>query len=174
VTFEVAIGVGEINMPSHTTASAQNDALPTRESVLRYLVEIRVAPPEGPATEVLRVISELSPPDLRVECAAGRMSLGRRTLLRRLRAAGLPVPREWIGLARALRAHRVILRGGTLKDAALAGGYSDQFVMSQAIHRITGLRPSGMDTVGWTELVDRWASRQRARGSLCPRPSRSS
>lgn len=47
--------------------------------------------------------------------------------------------------------------------------------MSNAIHRITGLRPSQLRSVNWEALLDVWINRQRERGALAgsrtPEPS---
>ena len=142
------------------------DRFPTRDGVLRYLIDHDVVPAAGPATDVLRAISALPVEDLRVQLLADRLGVGRRTLVRRLRSSGLPAPHAWIVLARTLHAHRVILRGGTLKEAAMTAGFPDQFTMSNAIHRISRFRPSEMDSVRWQQLVEVWIARQRARGTL--------
>ena len=142
------------------------DAVPTRENVLLYLIERGVVSPEGEAMDLLRGIARLQAHDLDVVRAAEEFSISRRTLSRRFRVAHLPPPKQWLTLARALHAHRVILRGGCPKQAALTAGYADQFTMSNSIFRISGLRPSAMRTVNWRELVDAWIERQQSRGAL--------
>ncbi len=142
------------------------DVVPTRENVLLYLIERGAVPPDGQATDLLRAFAQLRAPDLDVARAAEQLEISRRTLSRRFRAALLPAPKQWLALARALHAHRVILRGGCLKDAAITAGYADQFTMSNSIFRITGLRPSMMRAIGWRRFVDIWIERQQDRGTL--------
>lgn len=144
---------------------------PTREGVLLHLVDRGVIKPSGPAADILSAISGLRPERLGVDEAAEELGVSRRKLGRVLQDAGLPPARHWVGLARALRAHRVILRGGTLRDAAVAAGYHDQFTMSNALHRSTGFRPSMLPAVSWPRLVDSWIARQRSRGALVDRSS---
>jgi AraC-like DNA-binding protein len=146
--------------------AAEADDVPTRMNVLLYLIERGAVSREGEATKLLRAFAQLQAPDLDVARAAEQLEISRRTLSRRFRAALLPTPKQWLALARALHAHRVILRGGCLKHAAITAGYADQFTMSNAIFRITGLRPSAMRTIGWRRLVDIWLERQQDRGTL--------
>jgi hypothetical protein len=70
-----------------------------------------------------------------------------------------------------MRAHRRIVGGGPLRYAALAGGYPDQFSMSNSINRIMGIRPSQLRNVAWDALVDVWVARQRERGALTDAPT---
>lgn len=132
---------------------------------MRYLVERGVIPASGPAADVLRVIAGLPPERLNVSETAKELGLSRRTIGRVLQNAALPPARDWVGLTRALRAHRTILRGGTLPDAALAAGYHDQFTLSNALHHSTGFRPSMLPAVSWPILVEAWVARQRQRGA---------
>ena len=151
--------------------AAEADVVPTRENVLLYLIERGAVPAEGEATELLRAFAQLQASDLYVARAAAHLEISRRTLSRRFRAAHLPTPKQWLALARALHAHRIILRGGCLKHAAISAGYADQFTMSNAIHRIAGLRPSELRNVHWTELLDVWIARQREHGTLTGPPA---
>lgn len=141
---------------------------PTRERLLRYLVELGVITPRSREADAIRVIAALPPRCLRVPVVAAVLSMSQRTLWRLFRNAGLPSARGWIGLVRALWTHYAILRGRPLKDAAGTGGYPDPFTMSNAIHRTTGFRPSALRGVGWTQLVDAWIAHQRRRGTLQP------
>jgi AraC-like DNA-binding protein len=168
VTVVDARGTGhrEAIMRGSPEGAGEADAVPTRENVLLYLIERGVVPPDGEATELLRAFAQLQASDLDVARAAGQLSISRRTLSRRFRAAFLPTPKQWLALARALHAHRVILRGGCLKHAAITAGYADQFTMSNAIFRITGLRPRAMRAISWRRFVDIWIERQQDRGTL--------
>lgn len=157
-------------MREHPSFPPQRERYPTREGVLLHLVDRGVIKPTGPPADILSVISGLPPKRLGVSGLAEELGISRRTIGRVLQDAGLPPAREWVGLARALRAHLVILRGGTLRDAAAAAGYHDQFAMSNAIHRLTGFRPSMLAAVAWPRLVDEWIARQRRRGTLTVRP----
>lgn len=148
---------------------------PTRERLLRYLVDRGVITPGSREANAIRVIAALPPHCLRVPLIAAVLSVSQRTLWRLFRRAGLPSAKAWIGLVRALRSHHAILRGRPLKEAAPAGGYPDQFTMSNAIHRTTGLRPSALRGIAWTHMVDTWIAHQQHGGALVVRsPDRSS
>lgn len=139
---------------------------PTGEDVLRYLVEHGMLTSRSREAEILRMIAALPPALLGVRGAACALSVSRRTLGRVMGEAGLPSPAKWVVLARALRAHRVLLSGGTVADAAVAAGYDGPFTLSNALHRATGFRPTALRAVGWQHLVDAWIARQRHRGAL--------
>lgn len=145
---------------------ARTQRYPTRKRVLHHLMERGVITPRSRQAEVVRLILMLPPRYLRVTALAAVLSISRRTCTRLFGSAGLPSPQAWIGLVRALHTHRAIMRGRTLKDAAVAGGYPDQFTMSNALHRMTGFRPSTLRGVPWTQLVDAWIARQQHRGTL--------
>lgn len=141
------------------------------ESVVEHLVQRDVLAPDSRAARHLRTIFSAPPEALRVGRIVRRMYTSRRTLGRHFRAAGLPSPMDWVAIARAVCAHRTIARGGKLREAACAGGYPDQFTMSNAIHRITGLRPSKLRDVSWAALLDIWIARQREHGALTGPPT---
>lgn len=148
---------------------AAADLDPTGERLVRYLVERGVITRRGPETDAIRVIAAVPPQCLRVPVVAAVLSMSKRTLYRLFLYAGLPSARDWIALVRAFRTHGAILKGRPLKDAAAAGGYPDPFTMSNAIYRATGLRPSALQDVAWTQLVDAWIARQQRRGALIAR-----
>lgn len=143
---------------------------PTPEGVIAYLIQRGIINPTSREADVLRLIAALPPPSLNVVAITCVLSVSRRTLGRIFRRAGLPSAGNWVRLTRALRAHRVILSGGTIRDAALAAGHNDQFTLSNALYRETGFRPSGLRVVAWPRLVDAWIARQRRRGALTLRP----
>lgn len=147
-------------------ARARAIRYPTRERLPHYLVEHGVITPRSRQAEAVRLILMLPPRHLRVTAIAAVLSISRRTCTRLFGSAGLPSPQAWIGLVRALHTHRAILKGRTLKDAAVAAGYPDQFTMSNALYRTTGFRPSVLRGVSWTQLVDAWIAHQRRRGAL--------
>ncbi|MGH7576201.1 MAG: helix-turn-helix domain-containing protein [Longimicrobiales bacterium] len=140
------------------------------ERIVEHFVRRGVVRPEGRAAHHLRSIFAAPPEALRVDRIARRVHVDRATLARHFRAEGIPSPREWITLARALYAHRTFLRGGTLQSAAYAAGYSDTFTMSSAFRRITGLRPSRLRDVDQKALLDVWIIRQRDCGALTGPP----
>lgn len=141
------------------------------ETILARLIERGLVKPEGAVATHLRAIFRAPPEALRVSRIAKRVYVSRRTLGRQFRTAGLPSPIEWVALARALYAHRLIARGEPLRVAASSGGYPDQFTLSNTIHRITGLRPSELRDVSWTKFLDVWIERQRERGTLTGPPA---
>ena len=140
------------------------------EDVIEHFIRCTVLAPDSPIIGEVRSILNAPPEALRVGRVARRMYVSRRTLGRHFQSAGLPVPVDWVALARALLAHRTIVRGGPLKVAAAAAGYPDQFTMSNAIHRITGLRPSQLRDVSWTAFLDVWIARRRERGTMMGPP----
>ncbi len=159
-----AVPATALTFPAHAQGHA--------DDVIDHLVRRGVLGPESSIAGELRSILNAPPAALRVGRIARRMYLSRRTLGRHFQLAGVPAPIDWVALARALCAHRTIARGGALKVAAAAAGYPDQFTMSNAIHRITGLRPSQLRDVSWTAFLDVWIARQRERGTMTgpPRP----
>ena len=140
------------------------------ESLIAHLVERGILRRESRAAGHVRSIFAAPPDALRVGRIARRVYISRRTLGRHFRAEGLPSPVDWVALARAMCAHRTIVRGGPLRLAASAAGYPDQFTMSNAIHRIAGLRPSQLRDVSWDTFLDVWIARQRERGTLTGPP----
>ena len=140
------------------------------ESVIAHLVERGILRRESRAADHVRSIFAAPPEALRVGRMARRVYTSPRTLGRHFRAEGLPSPVDWVALAKAMRAHRTIVRGGPLRLAASAAGYPDQFTMSNAIHRIAGLRPSQLRDVSWDAFLDVWIARQRERGALTGPP----
>jgi AraC-like DNA-binding protein len=136
------------------------------DAVISHLVHRGVLQPDTLAARHVRCIFTAPPEALRVNRIARRMYASRRTLGRHLRAAGLPSPIDWVALARAVCAHRTIVRGGPIRLAASAAGYPDQFTMSNAMRRIIGLRPTQLRGMTWRALLDLWIARQRERGAL--------
>jgi len=157
--------------PATTVLAFRTEPHGDAESVVEYLVQRDVLSPESPAASHVRTIFRAPLEALRVNRIARRSYSSRRTIGRHFRAAGLPSPVDWIALARAVHAHRGIARGEPLRMAASLGGYPDQFTMSNAILRITGLRPSKLRNVSWTKLLDVWIARQRERGALTGPPT---
>jgi AraC-like DNA-binding protein len=141
------------------------------DRVVTHFAERGVLRPESRATSYVRSILAAPPESLRVARIARRVYASRRTLARHFRAEGLPSPVDWVALARAVCAHRTILRGGPLRIAVAAAGYPDQFTMSNAIHRITGMRPSQLRNISRDGLLDVWIARQRERGALSGPPA---
>jgi AraC-like DNA-binding protein len=136
------------------------------EMIIAHLIHRGVLRPDSLATRHVRTIFTAPPEALRVNRIARRIYASRRTLGRHLRAAGLPSPIDWVALARAVYAHRTILRGGPIRLAASSAGYPDEFTMSNAVRRILGMRPTQLRGMTWKALLDLWIARQRERGSL--------
>ena len=157
-------------VPSQTMVLAFPDPHGAADSIVEYLAQRDVLRTESAAASHVRTIFSAPRESLKVSRIARRTYSSRRTIGRHFRAAGLPAPVDWVALARAMYAHRSIARGEPLRVAACSGGYPDQFTMSNAILRITGLRPSKLRGVSWTELLDIWIARQRERGALTSPP----
>jgi AraC-like DNA-binding protein len=153
-----------------TTFALQSPGHADADGVIAHFVKRDVLRPERRATSYVRSILAAPPEALRVDRIARRVYASRRTIGRHMRAEGLPAPVDWVALARAIGAHRTILRGGPLRVAAAAAGYPDQFTMSNAIYRIIGIRPSQLRNVSREELLDVWIQRQRERGNLTDAP----
>jgi AraC-like DNA-binding protein len=149
----------------------QNHTYVDPEMVIAHLVERCVLAPGGRSVAYVQTILAAPPEALRVERIARRTYASRRTLVRHFRAEGLPAPIDWVALARAMCAHRTLVRGGPIRVAAAAAGYPDQFTMSNAFRRITGMRPTQLRGVSWTGLLDVWIARQRERGTLTGPPA---
>lgn len=164
-------GIRPLNGPRISVT--QPDLPVDADRIVGHFVRCGVLRPGNQVTAHVWKIFTTPPDALRVTHIARRMGLSRRTLGRRFRAGGVPPPVAWIGLARAAHAHRRILRGGLLQEASDAAGYPDQFTMSNAIHRIIGLRPSRLREVSPEGMLDVWIARQRERGALAgPSPPR--
>lgn len=152
------------------TLIPQNEIPTETDRIVEYFVRCGVLRPENPVTRHVRRIFSVPPEALRVTSIARRLGMSRRTLGRRFQSEGVPPPAAWVALARAVLAHRSVLRGRPLADAATAAGHSDQFGMSNAIHRVTGLRPSRLREVNRDGLLSVWIDRQRERGKLTGPP----
>jgi AraC-like DNA-binding protein len=165
------LAIRPVNRPR--ISITQHDISMDVDRIVEHFVRFGVLRPGSQVTIHVRKIFAAPSDALRVTHIARRMGLSRRTLGRRFRAEGVPPPVAWIGLARAAHAHRRILRGGLLQEASDAAGYPDQFTMSNAIHRIIGLRPSRLREVSPEGMLDVWIARQRERGALTgPSPPR--
>lgn len=161
-----------VPQPSLTTALPVSSRTPANgEDFIAHLARRGVFRLESRAAGYVHSIFKAPPHALRVARIARRLCVSRRTLTRHFRAEGLPSAVDWVAVARALYAHRTIVRGGKLRIAAHAAGYPDQFTMSNAIHRSTGLRPSQLRKVRWDALLDVWIAKQRARGAFTGPPS---
>lgn len=147
-------------------AATRKDTPTEVDRIIEHFVRREALRPGGQAAALVSRIFTAPPECLRVGRIARRVHVSRRTLGRRFRAESVPSPVDWIVLARAVYAHRSILRGRSLREAAVAAGYADQFTMSNAIHRITGLRPSRLQEVSREEMLDTWIARQRDHGAF--------
>lgn len=152
--------------PRATTDRVRAEA----ERIIKHFIRRGVIREESRAANHLRSIFAAPPEALRVNRIARRVYCNRATLARHFRAEGLPAPRDWITLARALYAQRTFLRGGTLHRAAYAAGYPETFTMSNAFRRITGVRPSQLCDVDQKGVLDLWIIRQRERRALTGPP----
>jgi AraC-like DNA-binding protein len=157
--------------PNRSNDAPQDRSYFDSEAVIAHLVERGVLAPNGRSVAYVHTILAAPPEALRVERIARRTYASRRTLVRHFRAEGLPAPIDWVALARALCAYRTLVRGGPIRIAAAAAGYPDQFTMSNAFHRITGMRPTQLRGVNWAGLLDVWIARQRDRGTLTGPPA---
>lgn len=109
------------------------------------------------------LVAILSRPPSSVKKLAKREACSRRALVRRLRRAGLPPPREWVRLAKILAAaRRIRVEGCTIARTAREENWSDPFTLSRSFHQATGMWPSEIRTrVDPEEILDAWLERMR-------------
>ena len=108
----------------------------------------RKAPPRPSPfrTEVERRLEPLlASGEVGIERVARDLGYSRQTLYRRLKAEGITYEQLLDGLRRRL-AMRLMLEGGSVKDAAYRLGFSDPAAFSRAFKRWTGTSPSDMRT----------------------------
>lgn len=121
---------------------------------------------------VVRRIVQLSPELKSVSGVARSLYMSRRSLGRRFRRRGLPVPSHVLHFSRLLHAS-LALQGSsrTLYEIACDLGYPDGFSLSNQMSRLTGLRPRIVrKRVGWEWIVEAWLRREAAEGSINLRP----
>ena len=117
---------------------------------------------------VVRRIVELSTELKSVSGVARSLYMSRRSLGRRLRQRGLPVPSHLLHFARLLRAS-LALQGSSrsLFEIACDLGYPDGFALSNQMVRLTGIRPRTVrKRVGWEWIVEAWLQREAAEGAI--------
>lgn len=121
---------------------------------------------------IVRRIVELSAELKSVTGVARALYMSRRTLGRRFRRRGLPVPSHVLHFARLLRASLTLQTSSrTLFEIGCDLGYPDGFSLSNQMVRLTGLRPQAVrNKVGWEWIVEAWLEREAAQGSITLRP----
>ena len=123
---------------------------------------------------LIRRIVELSAELKSVTGVARSLYMSRRSLGRRFRRRGLPVPSHVLHFARLLRAS-LALQGSsrTLFEIACELGYPDGFALSNQMVRLTGIRPRTVrKRVGWEWIVEAWLRREASEGSITLRRQR--
>ncbi|MFP3949386.1 MAG: helix-turn-helix domain-containing protein [Gemmatimonadota bacterium] len=123
---------------------------------------------------VVRRIVDLSAELKSVTGVARSLYMSRRSLGRRFRRRGLPVPSHVLHFARLLRAS-LALQGSsrTLFEVARELGYPDGFALSNQMVRLTGIRPRTVrKRVGWEWIVESWLRREASEGSITLRGRR--
>jgi len=117
---------------------------------------------------IVRRIVELSLELKSVSAVARSLYMSRRSLGRRFRRRGLPVPSHVLHFSRLLRAS-LALQGSsrTLFEIGCELGYSDGFALSNQMVRLTGLRPRLVrERIGWEWIVEAWLRKEAAAGSI--------
>lgn len=174
MSFTLTISIPDLrrigSRPLPATEPAAGAIVAKADRVVAHFVRRGLLRADSRAAGYLRSIFAAPSDALRVHHIERRLNVSRRTLARHLRVEGLPVPRDWTALARALYAHRTFVRGGSLQRAAYAAGYPDTFTMSAVFLRITGFRPSRLREVDQAGLLDLWIMHQRERGKLTGAP----
>jgi len=151
--------------PEATPAAGPEDVA----EVVEYLRVRGLAPDDEDAGHLLLRLLELpgreSSRRVSVRRAADSLYVSRRTLGRRCRAAGLPHPSQILCFGRVLNSVRLLkLTGWTLHKVANATGWPDQFTLSNAMHRLTGMRPTEARTRGILYLAEAWLQREAEAG----------
>jgi len=111
-------------------------------AVLEERIAELAATPSGPATFAERArqaIAELEGP-VTLTTLARRLSLGERTLRRRLGSEGLSM-RALVDGVRLERARAMLAAGSSVKETAFALGFSEPSAFSRAYKRWTGAAP---------------------------------
>lgn len=122
-------------------------------------------------THLMRTLLELAvrEPDRRMSVtrAARLMYVCRRTLTRHCKRAGLPRPSHILALGRILHATRLLRETGwTLSRVAAATGWPDPFSLSNAMHRLTGLRPTEARKRGLIYVAEAWLRTELKEGNI--------
>lgn len=121
---------------------------------------------------IVRKIVDLSVELKSVTGVARALYMSRRTLGRRFRKRGLPVPSHVLHFARLLRASLALQTSSrTLFEIGCELGYPDGFSLSNQMVRLTGLRPrTARERLGWEWIVEAWLQEEASQGSIALRP----
>lgn len=102
-----------------------------------------------------------------VRHAASQLYSNRRTLARRCERAGMPSPRNILAFGRILGTLQLLRETGwTVTKAAAATGWPDPFSFSNAVFRLTGLRPTAARRLGAVAFAEAWVQVEAAEGRL--------
>lgn len=117
---------------------------------------------------IVRKMVDLSVELKSVSGIARALYMSRRTLGRRFRKRGLPVPSHVLHFARLLRASLALqTTSRTLFEIGCELGYPDGFSLSNQMVRLTGLRPRTVrKKVGWEWIVEAWLQQEASEGSI--------
>lgn len=102
-----------------------------------------------------------------VASAAKGMYMARRTLARQCAVAGLPTPQRILGFGRVLATLHFMRRSGhQMSRATEETGWPDPFSFSNAVARLTGLRPSIAREKGLLYVAEAWVQKELSEGNL--------
>ena len=108
-----------------------------------------------------------------VNAAAKNLYVSRRTLGRHCKVAGLPQPSRVLKIGRVLNVVELVCKNGcSVHAAAQATNWSDAFSLSNAMLRLTGLRPGAARTLGILNVVELWLKREIVAGRAALRSPR--
>lgn len=154
-------GVDDLRTPLRAAVHAALD----HASALSLMEELEPLVP-APLLPFFRYCLEHARRDISVEDVASAMGVHRKTLVDRLRAAGLPSPRAIIGWSRLVIAARLLDDPGrTVEQVALKLDFPSGTSLRNMVKRYTGLRTSEVRQNGGVHCVLHAFKRELAAGA---------
>ena len=158
-----------VEVPTGWEIPSGKQAFDQVSEVVTYLRSRGLAPTPD-QSRILECLIELpvrQPSRVSVTKAASLLYMSRRTLGRQCEKAGLPSPSRILGFARILSTLRMIrATDWPIGKAANSTGWPDPFSFSNAVHRVTGLRPTVARTRGLLFVAEAWLQMELATGRL--------
>ena len=139
------------------------------DEVHSYLVQRGLAAEREDHSVLLKKLLEMASAPrttgLTVNAAAKNLYVSRRTLGRWCQAAGIPQPNSVIRMGRVLNVLELVCKSKCSVHAATrVTNWSDAYSLSNAMVRLTGIRPSAARAIGTLNVVEQWLRRELAAG----------